>query len=161
MATALAALGWPLSKVAIYYAVQEAGAAVAGLRREVMAQGGGHIVALGVDLTSVRCGGQWVTVGISVDAIKGTVLSLDLLPNGETATLTAWVAEVAAAVGAEILVSDDADPFKTAADACGLTKSARAMSCAIRRPGSRPSLRRQRSESPRRRRCRIARDCCA
>jgi hypothetical protein len=120
VATALAVLGWPLSKVAIYYAVQEAGAAVAGMRREVMAQGGGHIVALGVDLTSVRCGGQWVTVGISVDAIKGTVLSLDLLPNGETATLTAWVAEVAAAVGAEILVSDDADPFKTAADESGL-----------------------------------------
>jgi transposase-like protein len=120
VATALSALGWPLSKVAVYYAVQEAGAAVAGLRREAVARGGGRIVALGADLTSVRCRGQWLTVGLGVDAVRGTVLSLDLLPNGETATLTAWIAELATVLGAEILVSDDADPFKTAADASGL-----------------------------------------
>ncbi len=58
VATALAALGWPLSKVAVYYAVQEAGAAVAGLRREAVARGGGRVVALGADLTSVRCAGR-------------------------------------------------------------------------------------------------------
>jgi transposase-like protein len=120
VATALGALGWPLSKVAVYYAVQEAGAAVAGLRREAVGRGGGRVVALGVDLTSVRCGGQWLTVGISVDAVKGTVLSLDLLPTSEAATLTRWVQELAAVLGAEVLVSDDADGFKTAADANGL-----------------------------------------
>jgi transposase-like protein len=120
VASALSALGFPLSKVAVYYAVQEAGAAVAGLRREAVRHGGGQAVALGVDLTSVRCRGEWLTVGISVDAVAGTVLSLDLLPNGETATLTAWVTELAEAIGAEILVSDDADGFKTAADEAGL-----------------------------------------
>jgi hypothetical protein len=121
VAAALSALGWPLSKVAVYYAVQDAGAAVAGLRREAVRWGGGRVVGLGVDLTSVRCAGQWLTVGISVDAVRGTVLSIDLLPNGEAATLAAWVQEVAAALGAEILVSDDADGFKTAADESGLT----------------------------------------
>lgn len=120
VATALTALGWPLSKVAVYYAVQDAGAAVAGLRREAMRHGGGRIVGLGVDLTSVRCRGAWMTVGVSVDAVQGTVLSLDLLPNGETATLTAWVRDLADALGAQVLVSDDADPFKHAADAAGL-----------------------------------------
>jgi len=120
VAIALSALGWPLSKVAVYYAVQEAGAAVAGLRREAVARGGGRIVALGADLTTVRCAGQWLTVGIGVDAVRGTVLSLDLLPNGEAATLRAWIAALAAVLGAEVLVSDDADPFKTAADATGL-----------------------------------------
>jgi hypothetical protein len=119
-ATALGALGWPLSKVAVYYAVQEAGAAVAGLRREAVRRGGGRVVALGADLTTVRCAGQWLTVGVSVDAVRGTALSLDLLPNGETATLLGWVQELAAVLGAEILVSDDADGFKTAADATGL-----------------------------------------
>jgi hypothetical protein len=117
---ALGALGWPLSKVAVYYAVQEAGAAVAGLRREAVARGGGRIAALGVDLTSVRCAGAWLTVGIGVDAVRGTVLSLDLLPNGEAATLTAWVQDLASVLGAELLVSDDADGFKTAADASGV-----------------------------------------
>jgi hypothetical protein len=120
VAAALAALGWPLSRVAVYYAVQAAGAAVPGLRREAVARGGGRVVGLGVDLTSVRCRGQWLTVGVSVDAARGTVLSLDLLPNGEAATLTAWVQELAAVLGAELLVSDDADGFTTAADENGL-----------------------------------------
>jgi transposase-like protein len=120
VATALTALGWPLSKVAVYYAVQEAGAAVAGLRREALRHGGGRVVALGADLTSVRCAGQWLTVGVSVDAVTGLALSVDLLPTGEATTLTAWVTELAQAIGAEVLVSDDADPFKRAADASGL-----------------------------------------
>ena len=83
-------------------------------------RGGGRVAALGVDLTGVRCAGRWLTVGISVDAVHGTVLSLDLLPTGEAATLTAWVQDLASVLGAELVVSDDADPFKLAADACGL-----------------------------------------
>ena len=120
VATALTALGWPLSRVAVYDLVQEAGVAVVGLRREAVRRGGARIAAVGVDLTGVRCHGEWLTVGISVDAVQGTVLSLDLLPNGEAATLTVWVQELAAVLGAELLVSDDADGFKTAADATGL-----------------------------------------
>ena len=57
VAIALAALGCPLSKVAVYNAVQAAGAGVAGLRREAVPRGGGRVVGLGVDLTSVRCAG--------------------------------------------------------------------------------------------------------
>jgi hypothetical protein len=121
VSTALGAFCWPLSRVAVYYAVQDAGEAVKGLRREVVARGGGRVVAVGADLTSVRCAGHWLTVGVSVDAGRGTVLSLDLLPNGEAATLSAWVQDLASVLGAELLVSDDADGFKTAADACGMT----------------------------------------
>jgi hypothetical protein len=120
VAIALGALGCPLSKVAVYNAVQEAGAAVPGLRREAVRRGGGRVMGLGVDLTSVRCAGQWVIVGVSVDAVRGTALSIDVLPSAEAATLTAWVTELADAIGAEIVVTDDADPFKTAADASGL-----------------------------------------
>ena len=67
----------------------------------------------------MRCGGQWLTVGVSVDAVSGLALSIDLLPNGEAQTLTAWLGDLAAAVGAEIVVTDDADGFKLAADAAG------------------------------------------
>ena len=119
VAIALGALGCPLSKVAVYNAVQEAGAAVVGLRREAVRRGGGRVMGLGVDLTSVRCAGQWLTVGVSVDAVRGTALSIDLLPSADAATLTAWVQQLADAIGAAIVVSDDADPFKTAADASG------------------------------------------
>ena len=69
----------------------------------------------------MRGKGAWLTVGVSVDAVTGLALSIDVLPSADAATLTAWVTELADAIGAEVLVSDDADPFKTAADACGLT----------------------------------------
>jgi hypothetical protein len=120
VAIALGALGCPLSKVAVYNAVQEAGAAVVGLRREAVRRGGGRVVGLGADLTSVRCGGQWLTVGVSVNAVTGMALSIDILPRADATTLTAWVRELAEAIGAAILVSDDADGFKTAADAAGV-----------------------------------------
>ncbi len=120
VALALEALGCPLSKVAVSNAVQAAGARVAGLRSEAVRHGGGRVVGLGVDLTNIRCQGAWLTLGVGVDAVTGTALSIDVLPGADAATLTAWVAELAAAIGAAVLVRDDADPCKSAADASGL-----------------------------------------
>ena len=119
VAIALSALGWPLSTVAVYYAVQEAGAAVAGPAPRPSASPAASAIRTNQE-PSVRCAGQWLTVGIGVDAVRGTVLSLDLLPNGEAATLTAWVQDLASVLGATLLVSDDADSFKLAADANGM-----------------------------------------
>jgi hypothetical protein len=122
VAITLEALGHSLSKVAVYYAVQAAGAKVPGLRRDAVQVPLGQrgVAAVGADLTSVKCAGEWLTVGVSVDALGGAALTVDVLDSGEAADLIAWLAEIAAAVGAELLVSDDADGFKTAADATGL-----------------------------------------
>jgi transposase-like protein len=118
----LTALGHPLGKTAVYEAVQAAGQRVAGLRcAEVRVSAVRLLVAaLGADLTSVKCKGEWLTLGVTTDAIAGTTLTIDILDNGEAETLTAWVQEVAEAVHAEMLVTDDADGFKTAADENGL-----------------------------------------
>ena len=120
VALALRALDCPLSKVAVSNAAQAAGAAVPGRRREAVRHGGACVRALGVDLTSVRCDGQWLTVGVGVEAARGLVLTVGILPDAEADTLRAWVGELAAAVGAEVLVSADADAFKAAADDAGL-----------------------------------------
>jgi hypothetical protein len=45
---------------------------------------------------------------------------VDILDNGEADTLQAWAKEVAEAVQVAVLVTDDADGFKTAADENGL-----------------------------------------
>jgi transposase-like protein len=118
----LSALGHPLGKTAAYEAVQAAGQRVAGLRREEVRVSTARtlVAALGADLTSVKCKGQWLTLGLTTDAIAGTTLTIDILDNGEADTLKEWVQEVAEAVHAEVLVTDDADGFKTAADANGL-----------------------------------------
>jgi transposase-like protein len=119
VALALEALGVYLCKSQVYEAVQAAAKQVPGMkRRHVFA--GGQTPALGADLTSVKCRGKWLQLGLSVDPLSGLVLSLDRLPNADAATLQTWLAPIATAVGAELLVSDDADAFKTAADQLGL-----------------------------------------
>jgi hypothetical protein len=122
VALALAALGHPFGKTAVYNAVQAAGERVPGLRRSAIegVEAGSKVPAIGADLTSVKCRGEWLSVGVSVDAISGIALCVDLLESGETETLTEWLKEVAAAVGAEVVVTDDADGFKQAADESGL-----------------------------------------
>jgi transposase-like protein len=122
VALVMVALGHPLSKTAVYYAVQAAGERVQGLRREDVRLSVGQtlVAALGADLTAVKCKGKWVTVGVGVDAAAGTTLTVDILDDAEAETLTDWVREVADVLGAEVLVSDDADGFKQASDKNGL-----------------------------------------
>ena len=114
----LEAMGHPLGKTAVYYAVQVAGERAPGLRRQVVEAE--QVLALGADLTAVKCRGKWLSVGVGVDALEGTVLTVDILADGEAKTLQAWIGEVAEVVGAEVMVSDDADGFKQAADENGL-----------------------------------------
>ena len=122
VALVLGTLGHALGKTAVYEAVQAAGEKVAGLRRDAVQVSTARLLvaALGADLTSVKCRGEWLTVGVTTDAIAGTTLTIDILDNGEADTLQTWVQQVAEAVQAEVLVTDDADGFKTAADENGL-----------------------------------------
>jgi hypothetical protein len=76
--------------------------------------------AMGADVTSVKCQGQWLQVGLSVDDLSGLVLTVDDLSAEDAATLKLWLEPIAQAVEAEVLVTDDADGFKTAADQLGL-----------------------------------------
>lgn len=119
---ALAALGHPLCKTAVYYAVQAAGEKVPGLRRDDvrLPAGKDKVVAMGADLTSVKCKGEWLSLGITVDAQEGMALTVDIMDDGSAQTLKEWVGKIADAVGAEVLVTDDADGFKTAADENGM-----------------------------------------
>ncbi len=55
---------------------------------------------IGADITSVGCNGQWLTIGIVVDATNGLVLSIE--------QLKAWLEPILDAV--------DADGFKKVAD---------------------------------------------
>ena len=116
---ALEALGVYLAKSSIYGAVQAAAEKVPGLKRgQVLSQV--KTPVLGADVTSVKCNGQWLPLGLSVDDLTGIVLTVDQLSAEDAATLKAWLEPIAEAVEAEVLVSDDADGFKTVADELGL-----------------------------------------
>jgi hypothetical protein len=72
------------------------------------------------DLTSVKCKGEWLPLGITVDPISGLALTIDVLAAQDIEALKAWIEPIAQSVEAQILVTDDADGFKTVADEVGL-----------------------------------------
>lgn len=119
-ALALEALGVPLAKSTIYDAVQAAAAGLPDLQQRAVFAGL-RPPALGADLTSVLCNGEWLTLGLTVDAISGLTLTIDVLEGSDAATIQEWLAPIVDAVGAELLVTDDADSMKQAADGLGLT----------------------------------------
>ncbi len=116
---ALEALGVYLCKSRIYDAVQEAAQRVPGLKREQVFAGV-KTPALGGDLTSVKCKGEWLPLGITVDPISGLALTIDALPAEDIKALKQWIEPIATSVGAQVLVTDDADGFKTVADEVGV-----------------------------------------
>ena len=81
--------------------------------------GGDKTKAVGADVTSVRCNGKWVTVGIVVDAVNGMVLSIDELAGEDAKQLQAWLEPILDAVDADVVVSDDADAFKKVSNESG------------------------------------------
>jgi transposase-like protein len=114
----MSSLGMGIGKTSVYRAVQSVAEQVPGLKREKLV-GGYKTKAVGADVTSVRCNGKWVTVGIVVDATNGMVLSIDELPGEDAEQLKAWLEPILDAVDADVVVSDDADAIKKISDETG------------------------------------------
>jgi transposase-like protein len=114
----LSSLGMGIGKTSVYRAVQAVARQVPGMKREKLLSGY-KTKAVGADVTSVRCKGKWVTVGIAVDAVNGMVLSIDELPGEDAEQLKTWLEPILDAVDADVVVSDDADAFKKVSDETG------------------------------------------
>jgi hypothetical protein len=99
--------------------VQAAGKSVVGLKRSQIVDGY-KTKAMGADLTYVKCNGKWLPLGVIVDPLTGLVLSIDHLSGEDARTLQDWIEPIADQVGAQVLVSDDADALKQVADQSGL-----------------------------------------
>ncbi len=118
VALVLESLGIGIGKTSIYRAVQAVADKVPGMKQARLLEGY-RTGALGADVTSVRCKGKWLPLGISVDAIQGLTLSIDSLPGEEAEQLKTWLEPILEAVDADVLVSDDADAFKKISDETG------------------------------------------
>ena len=114
----LGSLGVGIGKSSVYRAVQFAAEKVPGMQQKNLLTGY-KTKAVGAAITSVRCNGQWLPIGISVDAVNGMVLSIDVLPGEDAEQLQAWLEPILDAVDADVLVSDDADAFKKVSDETG------------------------------------------
>jgi hypothetical protein len=107
-----------MCKSRVYDAVQAAAERVPGMKRDQVFERV-RTPALGGDLTSVKVKGQWYPLGLTVDDTTGLVLTVEGLSGEDAATLEEWIEPIAEAVGAQILVTDDADALKTVADNLG------------------------------------------
>lgn len=115
----LEALGLWIGKTTVYEAVQAAAERVPGMKQTHLLEGY-RTPALGADLTSVKCKGKWLPLGVTVDPLTGLTLSIDQLSGEDARTLQAWLEPIIETVDARVLVTDDADALKTAADENGV-----------------------------------------
>jgi transposase-like protein len=120
VADLLDSLGHPLSKVTVYNNVQAAGRQAQRLRQQWLTRQVGRVKVLGIDFTHVRCQGRDTIVAVATAVLTGQPLTFDLLEAETTLRTEQWIRELARMVGAEILVTDDADGLKTVADHLGL-----------------------------------------
>jgi hypothetical protein len=109
-----------LSKTTVYRNVQGVGQKVRRLRQAWLSKRQ-RVKVIGADTTKVKCKGESIPVGVVVDDLTGIELTIDILEDETAETQLAWIREIAELVGAEVLVSDDADALKTVADELGLS----------------------------------------
>ncbi len=120
VACLLESLGHPLSKTAVYNNVQAAGQQAIQLRRAWVKQQTGQVRVLGLDFTHVKCQGADQILAVATAVLTGEPLTFDLL-EAETALRTEqWIRDLAKTLGAEVVVTDDADGLKSVADALGV-----------------------------------------
>ncbi len=116
VADLLEALLHPMCKTAVYNQVQAAGKKVQQLRKNWRMQQAGKIKVLGLDFTHVKCAGQDQIVAVATSILSGEPIDIELLEAEASVRVLKWIREIAAEIGAEILVTDDADALKTVAD---------------------------------------------
>jgi transposase-like protein len=112
--------GYGVGKTTVYRDVQAAGEKALEMRQAWLASQGGKVRVVGGDPTHVHCQGEDAVVGVMVDAEQGMVLDIRILDDERTETLTAWLRPLIETVGAEVLLTDDADGFKEVADQAGI-----------------------------------------
>jgi transposase-like protein len=109
----------PVSKTAVYHHVQAAGQRVQRLRQQWLAQQRGKIKVLGLDFTHVKVSGSDAIVAVATAILTGEPLTFDIIDAEGSVRIERWIRDLANEIGAEIVVTDDADALKSVADALG------------------------------------------
>jgi transposase-like protein len=114
----LRALGCGMVKSVVWGDVQEMGAKA----RRRFARGQkqlGRRPVLGVDETQYKVKGQGITVGFVTDPQTGELVGMRLLASREGEAMAQWLSETAQALGCEVVVTDELESYKGAAEQAG------------------------------------------
>ena len=116
---ALAGLGCPLGRTTVHDNLRRTGTvARRKLRARLRSKMKVRVVAM--DCTHVSEQGKEKVVMQTTDAGTGMTLEITVLHAEDEHTITRYVQRIAQLTGCEIILSDDADTFKTGADAAGV-----------------------------------------
>jgi len=115
----LEALGCGIVKSAIWRNVQAMGEKARRRFRAAQKKLGGRPV-LGFDETQLKVSGQGVTVGFVTDPKSGELVGMRVLSSREGEELAQWLCETAQALGCEVVVTDELESYKPAAEAAGV-----------------------------------------
>lgn len=118
VADLLDALQHPLSKATVYANVPAAGQRAIALRQQWRQHQSCQV--LGMDFTHVKCKGQDQIVAVATAILTGEPLDFEIIQSESALHAERWIRDIARMVGAEILVTDDADGLKTVTDDLGL-----------------------------------------
>lgn len=111
-------LGLPISDVGVLKNVRAMGARAMAKAKQAAARMKAPV--LGADETEVKLSGNGVTVGFLCDPRSGEIVGMEVLSSREGEELARWIMEAAKHFGARVLVSDELDSYKPAAEKAGL-----------------------------------------
>jgi transposase-like protein len=115
----LEALGCGIVKSVIWRNVQEMGGKAR--RRFSRAQKRlGRRPVVGTDETQLRVKGEGITVGFVSDPQTGELVGMRLLASREGEEMANWLCETAQALGCEVVVTDELESYKGAAEKAGM-----------------------------------------
>jgi transposase-like protein len=117
VADLLEALQYPLAKSTVYKNVQAAGEQAIQLREQWLKQQAGKVQALGLDFTHVKCQGADRIVAVATAVLTGQPIAFELLESEGALHAERWIRGIAKMLGAEVLVTDDADALKNVSEA--------------------------------------------
>lgn len=81
---------------------------------------GVRVRVLGADRTHLRAVGKDKVVIQSIDVMAGRTMAVGIRPGADERSIVRYVSRMASLTGAEVLVTDDAVAFTTAAETMGL-----------------------------------------
>jgi len=111
-------LGLPISDVGVLLNVRAMGAQA--MARQKKAAGRIKAPALGADETEGKLSGNGVTVEFLCDPSSGEIVGMRVLASREGEQLARWIMAAAQHFGAKVLVSDELESYKPAAEAAGV-----------------------------------------
>lgn len=118
VARVMKGLGVPISDVGVLLNVRVMGAAA--MRQQRKAVGKLKPQVLGADETEVKLSGNGVTLGFLTDPSTGEIVGMEVLTSREGEEVGRWILEAAKQFGAKVLVSDELESYKSAAEQAGL-----------------------------------------